>query len=72
MKENESPLTVAAMQAMRGAVHKVIEEHRRRGRPLAVWQEERVVLIDADALPADKESRASYGTAAKDGDTDVD
>ena len=38
-------LTEKALAAMRAAVAKVIEEHRRDNMPLAVWQDERVVWI---------------------------
>ena len=72
MSSKQSPLTEAAVRAMQGAVRKVIEEHRRRRRPMAVWKDERVVLIDPDVLPVVRESRAPYGRPAGRGDTDAD
>ena len=71
MSNRKSTLTEGAVGAMRSAVRKVIEDHRRRNRPLAVWERERVVFIDADALPAVKEPRNSYGTEKQDGKRDV-
>ena len=34
-----------ALAALRDAVARVIEEHRRDGQPLAVWKDGKVVLI---------------------------
>ena len=41
----KTELAQKALAAMRAAVAKVIEEHRRDNMPLAVWQDERVVWI---------------------------
>ena len=41
-------LTSKAMAAMREAVAKVVEEHRRDGRPLAVWRDGKAVWVSAD------------------------
>lgn len=41
------------MQALAEAVAKVVEDHRRRAKPLAVWRDGKAVWIpapDADAL----------------------
>ena len=56
-------LTMAekATAAMRSAVRKVIEDHRSRSRPLAVWRDDRVVLVDAPRVSAAKESKVDYG-----------
>ncbi len=36
-------LTEKAVAAMRAAVDRVVEDHRRRGKPLIVWRDGRVV-----------------------------
>ena len=41
----KTELAQKALSAMRAAVAKVIEEHRRDNMPLAVWQDERVVWV---------------------------
>jgi hypothetical protein len=40
-----------ALAALRQAVDGVVEEHRRSGRPLALWQEGKVVMMPADKVP---------------------
>ncbi|MBM3846066.1 MAG: hypothetical protein FJ405_07265 [Verrucomicrobia bacterium] len=45
MKKRTQTLTQMAMQALSEAVAKVVEEHRRRGIPLAVWRNGRAVSI---------------------------
>ncbi len=37
-----------AVEAMTDAVAKVVEDHRRRGRPLAVWRNGRAYWITAE------------------------
>lgn len=44
MKE-PSTLSEMAVRAMQEAVAKVVEEHRRQGRPLAVWRDGRAVWL---------------------------
>jgi hypothetical protein len=62
-KPNKQSLTQMAVKAMTDAVAKVVEDHRRRGRPLAVWRngkaswisvEEAVVSQDTPALSRTK------------------
>lgn len=36
-------LTEKAVAAMRAAVDRVVEDHRRRGKPLIIWRDGRVV-----------------------------
>jgi hypothetical protein len=54
MKKTGKPtLTQQAMQALSDAVAKVVEDHRRRAKPLAVWRDGKAVWIpatDAGAL----------------------
>ena len=40
-----------AEEALRRAVAKTIEEHRRMGVPIVVWKEGKVQVIPADAIP---------------------
>jgi hypothetical protein len=40
-------LQVKAFKALKKAIRGVIEEHRRSGRPLAVWRNGKVVKISA-------------------------
>lgn len=47
-KPVELSLTEMAVQAFSDAVAKVVEEHRREGRPLAVWRDGKAVWISAD------------------------
>ena len=51
-KRNQSSLTQKAMQALTEAVAKAVEDHRRRGIPLAVWRNGRAVTI----LPTEDEA----------------
>ena len=62
-KPSKQSLTQMAVKAMTDAVAKVVEDHRRRGRPLAVWRngkaswisvEEAAVSRDATALSQTK------------------
>ncbi len=47
MKLSESSLTTKAMRALTEAVARVVEDHRRRARPLAVWRAGKAVWIPA-------------------------
>ena len=46
-KRNEPSLTQKALRALFEAVGKAVEEHRRRGIPLAVWRNGKAVSIPA-------------------------
>lgn len=37
-----------ALKALKEAVHDVVEEHRRTGRPLAVWRNGKVLKLSAN------------------------
>ena len=56
-KRNESALTQKAMRALMDAVAKVVEDHRQRGRPLAVWRDGKAVWISATEAGASREKR---------------
>ena len=61
-KRDQSSLTQKAMQALTEAVAKAVEEHRRRGIPLAVWRNGRAVSIPAEEAGAPRETPISYRT----------
>jgi hypothetical protein len=46
-KSTKASLTQQAMQALSDAVAKVVEDHRRQARPLAVWRNGRAIWIPA-------------------------
>ena len=48
------PLTGRALQALQEAVRKVIEDHRQRGLPLAMWRDGKAVLVSAEQLGGGK------------------
>ena len=41
------------LDALRQAVREALLNHKRAGNPVAVWQNERVVWVSADQIPAD-------------------
>jgi len=55
-------LTQQAMQALADAVAKVVEDHRRRARPLAVWRDGKAVWISAAEVGALHEDAIPYRT----------
>ena len=59
-KSTKASLTQNAMQALSGAVAKVVEDHQRRGRPLAAWRDGRAVWIAATGAAALRESPTQY------------
>jgi hypothetical protein len=61
MKRQRNPLVIdPALHALRQAVAKVIEDHRSRGRPLALWRDGKAVWVPADQVGALQESPAPY------------
>ena len=62
MKKSSKPsLTQQAMQALTDAVAKVVEDHRRRAKPLAVWRDGKAVWIPATEAGALHETPTPYG-----------
>ena len=61
-KRTELSLTQKAMQALSDAVAKVVEDHQRRGRPLAVWRDGKAVWISATEAAALRETPIPYRT----------
>jgi len=47
-KRTQTSLTQKAMRALADAVAKVVEDHRRRAKPLAVWRNGKAVWLSAD------------------------
>lgn len=54
-------LTEKAVAAMKQAVALVVEDHRRRGKPLVVWKNGRVVYEHLMAVDRVQESIDEYG-----------
>jgi hypothetical protein len=63
---NEPSLTQKAMQALTDAVAKVVEDHRRQARPLAVWHDGKAVWVSATEVGALRESPTPYRTKSRD------
>jgi hypothetical protein len=61
-KKAKSLLTQKAMLALTEAVAKVVEDHRRRARPLAVWRDGKAVWIPAAEAGVLRELPTSYKT----------
>jgi hypothetical protein len=60
---NKTSLTSKATAAMHDAIDKLVEDHRRRRMPLAVWQDGKVVRIQPDQASILRERPATYRTA---------
>ena len=59
------------MQALTEAVAKVVEDHRRRGKPLAVWRDGKAVWISAEEAAPIRKTRLprrtkSHGASSRD------
>ncbi|MGA3266148.1 MAG: hypothetical protein ABSE16_04920 [Verrucomicrobiota bacterium] len=59
-KRAELSLTQRAMQALSDAVAKVVTDHQRRGRPLAVWRNGQAVWIPAETAGVLRETEINY------------
>ena len=59
-KSTKMALTQKAMQALSDAVAKVVDDHQRRGRPLAVWRDGRAVWISASEAASLRERPTPY------------
>jgi hypothetical protein len=66
-KSTQASLTQKAMQALSDAVAKVVEDHRRQARPLAVWRNGKAIWIPAPEASALRESPTPYRTEKKKG-----
>ncbi len=54
-------LTEKVMAAMEKAIRKVIADHKRRNRPLAVWQDGKVVMAPPESVSMVRETTTKYG-----------
>jgi hypothetical protein len=61
-KRAELSLTQKAMQALSDAVAKVVADHQRHGRPLAVWRNGEAVWMPAANTDALHETPTVYRT----------
>ena len=61
-KVPKTTLTQQAMQALSDAVAKVVEDHRRQPRPLAVWRNGKAVWIPAAEAGTLRETPSPYRT----------
>ena len=64
-KRTELSLTEQGIRALTDAVAKVVADHQRRGRPLAVWRDGKAVWVPADQVTTLHERPADYGQKAK-------
>ncbi|MDD4737398.1 MAG: hypothetical protein PHP44_14975 [Kiritimatiellae bacterium] len=65
MKNENQTLTEKAVEAMRASVRTVRDEHRRRNRPLATWEDGKVVYRDADSGQTVHEDSVPYRTKSE-------
>ncbi|NCC61041.1 MAG: hypothetical protein EOM12_08880 [Verrucomicrobiae bacterium] len=63
--KEEQTLTEKAMEAMRASVRAVRDEHRRSNRPLATWEDGKVVYRNADDGQTVREDFVPYGTKSE-------
>ncbi|MEI6788392.1 MAG: hypothetical protein WCL49_07940 [bacterium] len=54
-------LTQKAVEAMNVAIQGVVDDHRRRNQPLAVWKDGKVALIHPSPVMAVREASGKYG-----------
>lgn len=63
--KSKNPLTRKALTALQEAVAEVVVEHQRNGRPLAVWQDGKAVLVSPGKPAGVRETPATYRTRKK-------
>ncbi len=61
-KSDVEKLRNKAVGAMKAAVEKVILDHLRTGRPLAIWRDGKVAMISAEEALAVREEGGGYNT----------
>jgi hypothetical protein len=64
-KPNKPSLTKKAMRALTEAGAAVVEDHRRRAEPLAVWRDGKAVWISATEARGLRDTPTRYGRKAK-------
>jgi hypothetical protein len=65
MKKEAQTLTEKAVEAMQASVRIVMDDHRRRNRPFATWEDGKVVYRDADSGQTVREDSVQYATKSK-------
>jgi hypothetical protein len=60
MRTSRNSLAHMAEAAMKDAIAKVIEDHRRRRMPLSVWEDGKVVFIQPEQALAIRETPKHY------------
>jgi hypothetical protein len=68
MKKDHKNMSLGEMaeEALKKAVARVVEEHRKSGEPLAVWRDGKVVRVPADQLQGYEEPPGSESASARD------
>lgn len=68
MKKDHKNMSLGDMaeEALRKAVARVVEEHRKSGEPLAVWRDGKVVRVPADQLQGYGEQPGRESVHARD------
>ncbi|MFH1912299.1 MAG: hypothetical protein ABIK91_09810 [Pseudomonadota bacterium] len=68
MKKDHKNMSLGEMaeEALKKAVARVVEEHRKSGEPLAVWRDGKVVRVPADQLQGYEEASGSESALARD------
>jgi len=61
-RQRRHPPTDQALEALRSAVAKLIEDHRRDGRPLAIWRDGKAVWVSVEEAAAMRETPMPYRT----------
>ena len=61
----QNSMTRKALIALQEAVAQVVAEHRRDGRPLAIWQNGKAMLVAPDQPTIVRETPAAYRTPAR-------
>lgn len=54
-------LTQKAVVAMESAIRKVVADHKQRNRPMAVWQDGKVVMLTPKSAAMVREIHPKYG-----------
>jgi len=68
MKKDHKNMSLGEMaeEALKKAVARVMEEHRKSGEPLAVWRDGKIVHVPADQLQGYAEAQGSESVQERD------
>ncbi len=64
-KTSKNAMTRKALAALQSAVAEVVAQHRRDGRPIAVWRNSKAVLVPAGRTAVVRETPATYRTRSR-------